>query len=256
MINLNAIIQSAQGGAAVDNLASRFGISPAQAQSAIEALLPAFQMGLQNKVQSNDGLGSILSHLGNGIHQEAYNNAGAAQSGTAAAQGTSVLGDLFGGPHTSTQVAQQASAESGVSAAVIQAMLPVIASMIMGGLTHSAQSGGLGGILSQAIGAAMGGQGGGLRTPGDVAPAPQDGGIGGMIGSVLGSLLGGGSAQQAPTGAPYAGGPQPGAYDEPAPSAGPAGSSQAVLGELSRMFQAGTPASPQHEASLANILGR
>ncbi|UDL93777.1 DUF937 domain-containing protein [Lichenihabitans sp. PAMC28606] len=280
-MSLNDIIQSAQGGEAVNNLSSRFGLTPEQTQSAINALLPAFQMGLQNKMQGGaGGLGSILGQLGSSTHQGAFADAGTATSPTAVQAGSSVLGDLFGGQHASTQVAQQASAESGVSASVIQAMLPVLASIIMGGLFHSAQSGSWGGILSQVIGAAMGGQTGGLggslgsifgqgstanqggaATPTQGQPTAQDSGLGGLIGSVLGGLLGGAGPQTAPRPSGYA--PSAQADESVAETRSdtgmaPAGSTseQAALNDLSQAFEAGTPASPQHQANLANILGR
>lgn len=250
-MSLNDIVQSAQGGQAIDNIAARFGLSPDQAQNAVKALLPAFQMGLQNTA-SGGGLGSILQHLGNGAHQQSYADPGAAQSTAATQGGGSILGDIFGGHATTGQVAQQASAQSGVSAAVIQAMMPVLASIVMGGLFHGAQAGGLGGILQSVLGSAMGGGGFGSAAGGSTQPAApppaEEGGLGGLIGSVLGGLFGGGGS------GPAAAGPGP-APSVPAPA--PAGSNaDAALDQFSQMFQAGTPADPQHEASLANILGR
>ncbi len=246
-MTLNDIVQSAQGGQAIDNIAARFGLSPEQAQNAVTALLPAFQMGLQN-VTAGGGIGSILQHLGNGAHQQSYADPGAAQSPEATQAGGSVLGDIFGGHAATGQVAQQASSESGVPASVIQAMMPALASVIMGGLFHGAQNGGFGGILQSMMGSVFGGSGGsifggqGQTTASAAPPAAEEGGLGGLIGSVLGGLFGGGNP--APT--------APGAT----PAAPAATSSDAALDQFSSMFQAGTPASPQHEASLANILGR
>lgn len=249
MLNLNDLVQSAQGGQAVDNLARRFGLSPEQAQSAINALLPAFEMGMQNKIQSGTA-GAVLSHLGTAGPSNAYNDPAATQSPATVAHGGSILGSLFGGGGTTTQVAQQAAAASGLPASILQAMLPVIASMIMSGVLHSAQNGAFGGalssILSSVLGGQQGGQGsivgqgrGGAPTP---APMPQDqpseGGLGGIIGSVLGGLFGGAGPQA-----------------ESAPLNQGQSTPESTLQDLSRMFQAGTPSAPDHEAELANILG-
>ncbi len=252
-MTLNDIVQSAQGGQAVDNIAARFGLSPAQAQNAINALLPAIQMGLQNTAQSG-GMGSILQHLGNGAHQQSYADPGAAQSPAATQAGGSILGEIFGGHAATGQVAQQASTESGVSSSVIQAMLPTLASVVMGGLFHGAQSGGFGGALQNIIGAGAGGgglgsmfgQGASPAQPTTAPAAPEEGGLGSMLGSVLGGLFGGGQTTAAPT--------QP--VSSASPAAPAASDADAALNQFSQMFQAGTPASPQHEASLANILGR
>ncbi len=46
MFNLSEIMQSAQGGQAIPNLAKQFGLTPEQTQAAINALLPAFSVGL------------------------------------------------------------------------------------------------------------------------------------------------------------------------------------------------------------------
>lgn len=251
MLNLNDLVQSAQGGQAVDNLASRFGLSPQQAQSAINAVLPAFEMGMQNKIQ-NGTAGAVLSHLGTAGPSNAFNDPAATQSPATVAHGGSILGSLFGGGGTTTQVAQQAANASGIPASIIQAMLPVIASMIMSGVMHSAQTGAFGGALSSILGSVLGGQQAGQGSivgqgRGGVAPSPtplpqdqpSEGGLGGMIGSVLGGLFGGAGPQA--TSAPLNEG-------ESTP--------ESTLQDLSRMFQAGTPSAPAHEAQLANILGR
>ena len=54
-MNLNDIIQAAQGGQGVNNLASQFGLSPEQTQAAIQAMMPAFSTGLQNAMQDPAG---------------------------------------------------------------------------------------------------------------------------------------------------------------------------------------------------------
>lgn len=45
-MNLNEIMQAAQGGQGVNNLASQFGLTPDQAQSAVQAVIPAFSQAL------------------------------------------------------------------------------------------------------------------------------------------------------------------------------------------------------------------
>ncbi|HTJ03402.1 MAG TPA: DUF937 domain-containing protein, partial [Methylovirgula sp.] len=61
MFNLSEIINNAQGGKAVDNLAQQFGITPDQAQSAVQALIPAISGGLMQKVGQSGDLGGIIS---------------------------------------------------------------------------------------------------------------------------------------------------------------------------------------------------
>ena len=67
-MNLNDIIQAAQGGQGINNLANQFGLTPEQAQAAINAMIPALSGGLQQAAQDPSGLGGILSHLTSGAH--------------------------------------------------------------------------------------------------------------------------------------------------------------------------------------------
>ncbi len=53
--------------------------------------------------------------------------------------GNDVLSQLFGSPEVSQAVVAQAAATSGVGQAILKQMLPVIASMVMGGLFKSEQ---------------------------------------------------------------------------------------------------------------------
>jgi hypothetical protein len=225
MNNLFDMINQAQGGNAVNNLANQYGLSPDQAQSAIEALLPALSMGMQRQSQSVSGLEGLLQSFGGGQHEAAFDSDGDGIPDNAVAQGNDVLGQLFGSKDVSRAVAVQASAMSGVSSSILKQMLPVVASMVMGGMFKSAMGNGLGGLVGQAmqgglgslLGSVLGGgqqqqqqsqgsmldgilgqmMGGGRQAP---APQPQGGGIG----DLLGQMMGGG--RQAPPPQPQGGG--------------------------------------------------
>ena len=166
-MNLNDIIQAAQGGQGINNLASQFGLSPEQAQAAIQAMIPAFSTGLQGAAQNPAALGGILSQLASGAHQGSFTDP--SQTGAAGGLGGAVLGQIFGSPQIAAQISQHAAQMSGVSPQVIQQMMPVVASMLMGGLAHSMTSQGMGGLLGQLASAAT--------APGGLAstlnPAPE-----------------------------------------------------------------------------------
>ncbi len=224
MFSLSEIMQAAQGGQGITNLASQFGLSPEQAQAAVQALMPGMSMGLQSQATSPTGLSSIIGMLTGGAHQEAFNNPLATAAPQTASAGTDVLHQIFGGPAGAEAIAQHAANVAGVSSSIMQSMMPVIASMVMGGLAKGASSnglggllnaatsgGGIGGMLSQAIGsisanpnasaaAAQGGMLGGLMGS-LMSGAQQQGGAGGMIGNLLGGLMSG----HAPAAAPQAG---------------------------------------------------
>ncbi|WP_158814757.1 DUF937 domain-containing protein [Methylocapsa sp. S129] len=231
-MNLNDIIQAAQGGQGVNNLASQFGLTPEQTQAAIQAMIPAFSTGLQRTAQDPTGLGGILSQLTSGVHQGSFTDP--SQAGAAAGAGGGVLGQIFGSPQITTQISQQASQISGISPQIVQQMMPIVASMLMGGLFHSMTSQGLGGILGQLAGAANspGGLGSAVNPSG--AAQPAGGLFGGLLSNVLGGLFGGGGASGAAA-------PQSAAL-------------QAGLNTLSSMFQAGVQVSQTHQQGLSDIL--
>ena len=247
MFNLNDIIQNAQGGQAIGNLAQQFGLSPAQAQAAVSSLLPGLSMGINTAAQSPGGLGGILGQLFNGANADAFNNPNVAAS-AGAQSGGDILGQLFGGGNVLSQMTQQASQVSGVNANTLSQMLPALVSMIMGGLFHSMNNQGMGGILGQLAGAVLrGGQGGGLG-----GGQPQAGGGMGGLGDILGQVFGGARAQQAAPGgfnpgSLFPGGQQPGLQGQ---------AIQLGLDTLSKMFQHGTQIQQQHQTGLQDIFAQ
>jgi len=74
-MNLNDIIQAAQGGQGVANLGAQFGLTPEQAQAAVQALTPAFSTALQKVTSDPSSLGGIVSHLASGVHQASFTGA-------------------------------------------------------------------------------------------------------------------------------------------------------------------------------------
>lgn len=178
-MNLLEMIMQAQGGGAVKQMAQQFGIGEDQAQSAIGAVLPMLAGAMQQNVQSG-GIEGLLGALQGGQHERYLENPSALFSQQGVEDGNGILGHLLGSKEVSRQVASHASAQSGVGADVIKQMLPMVAGLLMGGMSRQANTSGL---LGQVMGAAMGGGGGNSG--------------GGGIGSILGGLLGGGGAAAA-----------------------------------------------------------
>lgn len=262
MFSISDIIGNAQGGNAIANLAQQFGLSQEQAQSAVDALVPAVSSGLQKQASDPAALGNVVSTVAaDGAHKEAFADPQAAFSPQSTQLGGNLLEQIFGAGKTGA-VAQQASQVSGVSPDILQQMLPVIMSMVAGGLFHGMQNQGLGGILGQLAGSlgGGGGAGGGLggilgsliggggtapqQTVPDPAPAQpaSGGGIGGMIGSVLGGLFGGNKSEPAPQ-------PQ-------SPAGGGGGGLQGGLESLINMFQPGQRVPPEQQRQVDDILDR
>ena len=66
MFDLFDILRGAQGGAAIDNVARHFGLAPAQVERAMQALMPAFAMGLQGSAREPDAFRRTLGLMSSG----------------------------------------------------------------------------------------------------------------------------------------------------------------------------------------------
>jgi hypothetical protein len=247
MFNLTDIIQSAQGGEAVQNLAQRFDLPPAQAQAAVSALIPALSAALSKRAGSPAGLTPVIASMGDDQHQASFQSPDAAHSEAGTASGAAAAGQIFGSSQVIDQIVARAAAATGLSPDLLRQMLPVLTSIVLGGLMTSLRNQGFGGIIGQlasavtqgGLGSILGQAAGSPQT----APAPGQGGggLGGLVGSVLGGLFGG---------TPAAGGQE-------APSAGglsPA-TMQAGLDALTKMFHPGSQGDTGLEQEIGQILG-
>ena len=218
MQNLFDMLAKAQNGQGMEALARQFNLSQQQALAAVEALLPAFSQGLKRNTADPYGVGGFLNALSSGQHAKYFEDASRAFTPQGMEEGNGILGHLFGSKELSRAVAAQAAQATGLGQQLLQQMLPVIASMIMGGLFKqstgkmpggsSSANNPLGQILEQMMKQAGAGQAGGR--------APQSGGNNPFgdnplantpFGKVLQDMFGGGqpsapTRQNAPQPAP------------------------------------------------------
>ncbi|MGL4324428.1 MAG: DUF937 domain-containing protein [Beijerinckiaceae bacterium] len=238
--SLFEMIQNAQGGNALDNLARQYQLSQEQAQSAVNAVLPAFQMGLQRQAESADMMANFLRTLASSNAGEVFEKPQA--MGTVSdqfqAMGHDILQMLFGNRNVSNAVAAQAAQFSGVPNTIMNAMMPTIATMIMGGLMKGMSSQGYGNWLTQMASGMI---------PGMQQPAPQalpdiltqmmsmgqpkpQSGMFGTMGAMMDSMMGA----------------KPPASDSGNPM-------QAGLDALTGMFNAGAKVQQTHMEGMASI---
>ncbi|TIL87136.1 MAG: DUF937 domain-containing protein [Mesorhizobium sp.] len=284
MPSLFDILAQAQNGNGMQALAQQFGLSQQQAQSAVEALLPAFSQGLKRSTSDPYGLGAFMTAMASGQHAKYFEDAGRAFSPQGVDEGNGILGHLFGSKDLSRAVASQAAQASGVSQQILQQMLPVVASMMMGGLfkqtTNQMQAaGGFGGgsnPLGEIIEQMMRQAGGGAPAP-QQRQAPQPGPMDNPFGKVLQDMFGGaqqpqGQPQQAPN--PYGdnplgkvlqdmfgGGAQqpqprqaPQQRETPQPQANPSGRPRNPFDDLfGKMFEAGAQQRDDYQKGMESI---
>jgi hypothetical protein len=154
---------------------------------AVKAVVPVLSEGFLKQASEPHAFGSFIGALGEGQHLAAFTDPAAAQATATARKGGDILSQILTSHSAREEIALRGSSGTGVSSDTLAKMLPVIASMIFGGLEKSMENQGFGGILGQLSNAA--GQGG--------------------LGPVLGQILGGGQVS---------GNPQ-----QPLPAPGPAG---------------------------------
>lgn len=177
MYTMFDLFRQAQGGAAFDNLARAYGMSPDQMRAAAAALTPAFAQGFQRQAQSDGGAERFAQLFQTETYARAFEAQAAALDPETRGAGEDALGALFGSKDVSRAVASQAAAVSGVQAQIIRQVLPVLASILMGGFMKAAQAGG------------AGGQAGGAAFPGPLS-------------DIFGQMFGGARPQGQPGGGP------------------------------------------------------
>ncbi|MCU0830783.1 MAG: DUF937 domain-containing protein [Rhizobiaceae bacterium] len=200
MAPLFDMIANAQNGKGMELLARQFNLNQQQAQLALDALLPAFSEGLKRNTADPMGLGGLMQAMMTGNHAKYFEDAANAFSPSAVQDGNAVLGQLFGSKDLSRAVAANAQAMTGIGESVLKQMLPVIASMVMGGLAKQTMgqmqaAAGMGAgnpfgeLIEQMMRQGMG-AGGATRAP--QMPNPMDNPFGKMFEQMMG---GGGRPQ-------------------------------------------------------------
>jgi hypothetical protein len=139
-MNILDAIVNAQDGAAVRQLGSQFGLGQEQTASALSALVPALAAGVQRNIQNQGGLGSLISTLSSGHHQQYVDNPASLGDQSAVAEGNGILAQILGSKDVSRGVAARAAAQTGLSADVMKQMLPLAAAMMMGAFSKQSSS--------------------------------------------------------------------------------------------------------------------
>jgi hypothetical protein len=132
------MIAGAQNGEVLQQLGSRVGLSPEQTSTALSALVPALAGGVQQKLQGSGGFGPLAAALASGRHQQYIDNPSTLGNQAAVDHGNEILGHVLGGKDASRDVAEQASAQTGLSTDVLKQLLPLAASAMMGVLSKRA----------------------------------------------------------------------------------------------------------------------
>jgi len=259
----------AQNSEATAKIARQFGLSQAQAQEAIEALVPAFSQGLKRNAADPYGIGDFLGAMSTGQHAKYYEDAANAFSQQGIAEGNGILGHLFGSKEVSRAVAAQAAQATGLGQDILKQMLPALASMIMGGLfkqtTGQMQASASGNPLTEIMEQMM--RGGGARMPRPQAPQPGANPFDNPFGKILNDMFGGGATSQ-PSQAGPADNPLGRIFEEmmgggtarqqpkaaPAPKTNPSGRPRNPYDDLfGNMFESGAKTRDDYQKNMDSI---
>ncbi len=156
---LKAIL-GANGGQNIGQLASQFGIDESTARSAVENLVPSLARGLQKNAGSQDGMASLARALQGGKHARFLDDPSALGMGDTVSEGNKILGHVFGSKDVSRNVAANAAQKSGLDMGVLKKMLPLVATMVMGGMSKKAGSQASPSGMGDLLGSMLGGGGG------------------------------------------------------------------------------------------------
>ena len=134
---LDMLMNTADGGAA-RQVGQRFGLSEPQTSSALQQLVPALMAGLQSNTSREGGTEALVGALNRGNHADYLDHPESLAQPAATQDGNAILGHIFGSKDVSRAVAGRASEQTGIGADVLKKMLPVVATLVMGGLSKRA----------------------------------------------------------------------------------------------------------------------
>ena len=185
-MNILDAVTSVRGGAAIEQLANQFGLKPQQASAAVEALMPALAQGLQRNMSSPTGLSGLVSALSGGRHEAYLDDPDKLAEPATTADGNGILGHVLGSKDASRSVAARAGEKTAIDPEILKQMLPLVAALVMGGLSRQSRAGA--GTDRKAAGADLASMIGPLLDRDGDGSMIDD--VTGMVGGFLGSRKG------------------------------------------------------------------
>ncbi|MBK9079911.1 MAG: DUF937 domain-containing protein [Hyphomicrobium sp.] len=133
------ILKTAEAKAAIDGITRAYGLDAAQVAPVVDSLSEALTTRFTRMMLSRGGVADVVGLLGS---QEAARTLDDPKSLTDPAvvdEGNHVLDVLIGNKHVSRGIAARTASRTGIDVEVAKKLLPVVASMMVGGLQKQAQ---------------------------------------------------------------------------------------------------------------------
>ncbi len=198
-MSILSLLQQAQNGQGLANIASQFGIGTDKVGDLAGMLAPAMSGAAKQKAASG-GLDSLLGAFQGEAQGALFDDASAAASSEGQAQGAAFLDSLMGGQEGRNALEDAAAEKSGLDFSMVQQILPALAAMAQGGMQKNLPDDSISAMLSGAssgdggglFGMAAGLLGGGAKGGGDLSMLTNmldDDGDGSIMDDLLGKFL-------------------------------------------------------------------
>lgn len=178
-MSIMKLLEQAQGGQGLAQLANQFGLDEAKVQSLTQMLAPALGSAAKKRVANGDGA-QVLEAFRGQEQAEMFEDAEIAASERGQAQGADFLQSLLGGQDQAEGLAREAAERSGVDAGTVMQFLPAIAAMMQGGLQKQMPDSAIDGVSSSLMGSAEGAGVGLMGMVGGMMGGAKQGGAGGL----------------------------------------------------------------------------
>ena len=171
-MSIMKLLQQAQGGQGLSQLASQFGIDDAKAQELTQMLAPAIGQAAKKRAEQGQ-MENVLGAM-RGENQAAFfDDAAAAAAPEAQAQGQNFLESLMGDSAATEGLAATLAEKVGLDQDTVKQFMPSVAAMAQGGLQKQMPDDQIDGMMQAA------------------QPQASGGGLMGMVGGLLGGNKGG-----------------------------------------------------------------
>jgi hypothetical protein len=175
-MSLLDLLNQAQGGKGLSQLASQFGLDEAKANELSKLLAPSIGSAANKQAQSG-GLADLLGSLKGEGQAAMFDDAAQAAAPQGQAQGMEFLEKILGGQQGTQGLASEAANRTGIDMGTVMQFLPALAAMLQGGMQKQMPDSSIDGMMGQLSGATSGGGG---------------------LGAMIGGLLGGGKSSGGP----------------------------------------------------------
>ncbi len=180
-MSLMKLLQQAQGGQGLAQIAEKLNMDPAQAETLAQMLAPAIGSAAKKRAEAGQAQDVISGLLGEG-NAQFFDNPAKAASPMGRAKGQEFLEQLLGGKAETQELAQEAANRAGVDANTVAQFLPALAGLLQGGMQKNMPDDSLQSMLGQLAASVTSS----MSAPDAAAPAARKGGLGGLLGGLLG----------------------------------------------------------------------